>query len=596
MGNCRKRDDFSQLLHDLRVAKNVSPASLCKKICSESQFRKIENGERQATLMVKARLLKRLGEDSDKFDRFINIEEYRHWTARQKIIDAILKKDAKTADSLIEESLSLDSPADIVEKQFFMLAQAETAELSGTSGSELCRLYEEVRDLTVTVDEYGVPDTALLSPVELLLVLDCARFYPSEHKEKIFSYIREITQSHVRSAVELCLFAPKSLHMYITHTINEGNLDKDTILFLLKITDFAINKLISSGRLYYLKQLLLQTTVLYGLLEEPEYAAKAAEAEDFITLLTRLEEITETPLTPPPTSFFFSDRTVFSLASVIRRRRLMLGISSDELCKNICDRKTLCRVESMKTNIHEDIAEELLDRLKLQKDLQCHTMSTTGEVAPHIECEILQACSEKNYSKALEGFDKMETLYDKNSLSATQFFKRHRAILNYRAGNITTEEYAKELMDSLSLTLPIDKLALKDTFLTREEQSTIYNYLTVSDNPYIEAIFIIEKGHLEAQRKQIGLSFDAREYDAVLLTLLSSAVRTKDYKQACNISLDLLKNAMQNQRNQQVTNGLQSFKDNLKKIIDTDKSYGISVGELETLCEIAARHFVQTAF
>lgn len=590
MGNITKKDDFCQTLLSLRAEKKISIHELTNKVCSESLLRKLEAGDRQATLMVKARIMKRLGEDSDKFDRYLNVNEYGRWIIRQKIITALLEKDISKTDSYINEYYrTYKKPSDIVEAQFLALVKAERAALESTDQAELQRMFEEVRDMSLTVDENGVPNSKLVSSVELHLVMDCAAFYDVEKKNKIWEYIFDICKDESRSNVELSLFAPRALYLRCTNTINSEVVTSDIAKGIVEVIELSIKKLVSAGRLYYLKELLDVLIHFCKVINEPEYDVKIQNASEYLQLLCWIEKLTGTELTPRITSFFFSDRTVFPLGQVIQRRRRMMGISVGQACENICDPKTLRRVEALKTNIQQDIASELLDRLHLCKDLEHHTMSTRGQRHAMLDNYVVQAYRNKDFESAMKYLDESMEFYDMELTESKQFFRRHRAIINYAWGKITVREYADELLQSLYYSLPSQVMPLRDIFLNREEQSTLFNYLTVRDNPYVESAFILEKNRLEHDRREVGLSFDARAYDVTLLGLIISAERRGDYVSMAQLSVTLLKTAMENQRCQQIVGGLANLKTSLENLPEDSRI--ASLDEVNNMLRIALEHF-----
>lgn len=88
---------------NLRMQQDLDVRTLCDGLCSESFGRRFENGERLPEYLMRERILNRLGITCEKFEIYLDYEEYGEWEFRQKLITQLGKRDVKKCEELLEK-------------------------------------------------------------------------------------------------------------------------------------------------------------------------------------------------------------------------------------------------------------------------------------------------------------------------------------------------------------------------------------------------------------------------------------------------------------------------------------------------------------
>ena len=94
---------FGSLMLNLRRQRDLDVRTLCDGLCSESFGRRFESGERLPKYLMRERILNRLGITCEKFEIYLDYEEYGEWELRQKLITQLRKRDVKKCEELLEK-------------------------------------------------------------------------------------------------------------------------------------------------------------------------------------------------------------------------------------------------------------------------------------------------------------------------------------------------------------------------------------------------------------------------------------------------------------------------------------------------------------
>lgn len=180
--------------------------------------------------------------------------------------------------------------------------------------------------------------------------------------------------------------------------------------------------------------------------------------------------------------YLYLEKGVSCINDVIRVRRRMLGIKAEELCRGICDIKTLRRLENRKRATQRAIVEQLFERLGLPGEMTRTELVTDSPEARQMMEMLRHYENERQTEKAgilLSGIKKLVTTEIRCNQQALI-----RKDMNLRKGwgEITGEGYYKQIRAALELTLPFDAFLREgEKYLTREEQACIQNMMQVMD-------------------------------------------------------------------------------------------------------------------
>ncbi len=144
---------------------------------------------------------------------------------------------------------------------------------------------------------------------------------------------------------------------------------------------------------------------------------------------------------------------ISQIGAVIRRRRLELGLSQEDLADGVCSVTTLSRIENgerMPTHSHVEI---LLQRLGYSDLMFQSFLNEEDFIAHDLKFKIRQAYIENNFSAGLALLEQFKSLVKKPSATDEQFMVLNSIILD-RKQYPFSEKQLQDLEQALCLTHP----------------------------------------------------------------------------------------------------------------------------------------------
>lgn len=152
------------------------------------------------------------------------------------------------------------------------------------------------------------------------------------------------------------------------------------------------------------------------------------------------------------------------LGDVIRRRRLELEMTQEQLCEGICEPITVSRLENGKQTPSRSRISALLERLGLPGD-RYYALLSKGEQEESLLRKEIHDCVARFYQRegdektliweqAQGALDRLETMSDPEDTLTKQFVLCSRALLGKRGEAYPYEVQLEMLLDALRLTAP----------------------------------------------------------------------------------------------------------------------------------------------
>ena len=152
------------------------------------------------------------------------------------------------------------------------------------------------------------------------------------------------------------------------------------------------------------------------------------------------------------------------LGEAIKRRRLELGLTQEQLCEGLCDPATLCRLENNRQTPTHNRIKAILQRLNMPDDryyalLSPHELELASVRKEFVACHSRFARAEPEQKKQLweltmEQLHRLEGLAEDDDAITRQFILNHRVILGTPDGPYSFEERWAMLLEALRLTVP----------------------------------------------------------------------------------------------------------------------------------------------
>ncbi len=114
---------FCNYLYTLRNSQKITLEKLCEGICSFGMAAKIERGERIPNLLLRQRLLNRLGIAGSDFKIYVNNDEYEKWTMRQLILKDIVRRNTESAELMLQKYIRMVDEEDCIENSLYLVCR-----------------------------------------------------------------------------------------------------------------------------------------------------------------------------------------------------------------------------------------------------------------------------------------------------------------------------------------------------------------------------------------------------------------------------------------------------------------------------------------
>lgn len=171
----------------------------------------------------------------------------------------------------------------------------------------------------------------------------------------------------------------------------------------------------------------------------------------------------------------------YNIGLFIKKKREEQHIRQEDLCRGICDKSTLSRIERGKQEPSSGILGVLLQRLGINEDQLAVLLGPKDFEISDLQKEIVALNSQKEYEKAAEKIRRLEQLVEPTDKITQQFILRSKALAYF------PEDYPASrdlLLQALSLTLPDFDFDRISDYLLGIEEIKILNQLA---NSYSEA-------------------------------------------------------------------------------------------------------------
>lgn len=171
----------------------------------------------------------------------------------------------------------------------------------------------------------------------------------------------------------------------------------------------------------------------------------------------------------------------YNIGLFIKKKREEQHIRQEDLCRGICDKSTLSRIERGKQEPSSGILGVLLQRFGINEDQLAVLLGPKDFEISDLQKEIVALNSQKEYEKAAEKIRRLEQLVEPTDKITQQFILRCKALAYF------PEDYPASrdlLLQALSLTLPDFDFDHISNYLLGIEEVKILNQLA---NSYSEA-------------------------------------------------------------------------------------------------------------
>ena len=460
---------LAKLLKNIRTEENISLNDLSLGLMSVSQLSKVENGERTIDKNVRDRLLERLGIAKEIYENLLDICDYEEWDYKRKILSAIRGKKPQEAAHFLAEYETKLKPADKINHQFILAMRGEVLKQENVSGEALADCYQKAILLTMPEPEKIWQEKRPLSALEINLLLE-GLYYGSatEHLHK-YRVLMDYVENGYFDQITMAKIYPKITYYYLKKQLSYlKSWTVETQTENLNICKKAVDMLRDAARAYYLVELLEIETEILG--------DKGVSERELLYTIVNLYAEYNVPAHIQDSTYLYQQKSVYAMSDVLRKRRMMLGLTQEELCEGICSVKSLRRAEKGQTDMQMQTVGKILNRLGLSGQMQWGSIITNDREAIKDAKKLIDCMNKRDFVMANKQLQKLKLKASIDIPQNKQFFMERQALLDLYQGRISKKEFVEREKEALRCTLPVENLLKhENVYLTEREAICIRN-------------------------------------------------------------------------------------------------------------------------
>ena len=443
-------DRLGQIIGQLRVYEEVTLEDLAHGLCSPSLLNRIENGEREIGKQLADAFFQRLGKPAELFERILDEDEFQQWQTRQKIIYSLNNGNFTEARAVAEKYCA--SSSEVLDHQFCAIVEIDCRAAEGADPTRLIPMVNAALKLTRPEFDGVCAETMLLSQNEGRLLFTHLRL-----REELEGYAAVASDYHalMRHFSQKRYESRERVYRlpYVALRIIENDYAAGRFASALTLCEDMLRELTREKRLFAYAELLEWKQKLHDAVGDPDRTPEK--------LLAHLKNILKYAPEQPKLLIPCEEQgNVYCVNDVIRTRRVLLGISQEELAADICATNTLSRVENHRGNLQKRNRRALLQRVNMSGERYDYEIVTDRYEDYILRSELDRAITNADIEKAQELFELLHRRVPDTPTNRQYMMKKEasikRQLPNGHPDKLSIAEYAQQLKNAIRLTLPLD--------------------------------------------------------------------------------------------------------------------------------------------
>lgn len=562
--NDRDEINYHKFLKSVRKMQGVSLEKTAFGVCTKSGMSRIEAGNRLPSKLVRDRLTARLGISGEEYEEYLLPNEFEQWELRMEIIRCINKNKLTDAEKNIKtyESRYIVNE---VEEQFVETMKYILYEKRGFSKECLCTQIFHAMVCTVPDMDAAFDGIQLLADQELNLIMEYVSLCtpnvsnqnPAKWKlEKYHQVVEYVKSSSLDKIAQAKIYA--RLGCLVAKLVLKEYETEESLRYALKLCNDGVEVLRDTVRLYYFVELneyrikLIERLLPYleNETEKAELIQLSNTSREWAELFHELYEENDLPVYMQNFTYLYTETECNNVRDVICTRRKMMKLSRRKLCYNICDERTLIRLELAQANPSMVIVRDLFDRLGLCAEYKRARIITSRAEGLHKYSKLLMEANKGNYETALKIHTELCQELDMDVIFNEQEMKRGEAFILRGLGKLSKEEHYEVLVDVLECTLGIDNLLqAENKYLSANELLCVHNFIAYTDGEISKKlkVYCEEICSNILKLEELELSGVTR-YEMFMYEYAHYIGEKKEYMKSKVVSKKLLKESLRNKR------------------------------------------------
>ena len=477
---------FGWLLKYERERRSLSVNDICEGICSKGIYNKLENGGTSGSTHLIRTLFQRVGINADRCGIYLKLDEFRELSDRQNILEGLHSGDVCAAKKLLE-IYEVQYGNNCFSAQFCTYMRARLAQLEGDDESAIL-LYN--RALKATMPDYdNIKVVKCISVYEAFMMLNIAGLeYKRGHiakAEEIYAILLDYCHSSNAESWNMACIYPKAV-CGMLDIIASGRAHRDEYSRMYQHALAALSVLKETSRLHYIRPLLRYMLVLAQDNDKcrlEEYEELLEGCEHFFKMQGHDYELFE--WYP-----YYIDCGFCLVNDLINERRIMHGMTIEELAGTDCSARNLQRIIMKQVSPSCRTSRMLLDKLGLKGALRSDVIVADNIRAYKLWDELVECEIKKDYERKKIVSDNLCKILNKSMQLNCMVIGFEKILAEAAEGGLTYEEIAKRCEELLpfkmsdatkyKILLPIERMIIKK-YISCMDRLKRYDNLDVLD-------------------------------------------------------------------------------------------------------------------
>lgn len=458
---------MGELLLKVREERGVSQRELSSGLCTPRELSKIEMGERLPNTFLLDVLMSRLGKSADRFEYVVSEETYALYELRVKLEAAVEKRDFKLSEDYIKTYEKNLNEKDNLHFQYLDMMRALLL-WEKEEKTEECVLYlEQAMDRTMHSWREEKCFAYIMSWMEAgLLVLWAEK---KKEQDDLIGFLEK-----------MLVYADKQwgdkeekakIYPYTARVLCEALIKQKRYEEIKEISRKGIELLVKTNSLANLLELLGLEIEALEALSEDAAVRKKKQKESLEDICKKYDDREKRIGIFPRIK-----KELYLDWEIIRKQRIALGITQEELSEDICSQESLARIEQGRRP-HNKNYRKLTKKLFWEKDKRSNDVSAWDYEVLKFKDEISKLEMEYRYQEAKE---KLMNFQFQETAESRQYYIYTKAALDFQLGKIEEKKTLEILKKALFMTLsPKADENLSKFVLTRQEVNILNNIAVV---------------------------------------------------------------------------------------------------------------------
>lgn len=543
-------ENLGRILQKLRRKQGLSQKELCRGLCSIPTLSRIESGEREPDQMLFDSLTSRLGKDSTKWELILKENDKKLLQKRSYMEYLIQIEKWEELKEKLEDYKEFNELSKNLQEQYIYLIYAILFKQEKQYETALKYCYKGLDKTKLQIDNkyFRIQERVSRNELRLLCCIGEILYFKENLEENNYQYWKELS----KYIEYFCTDEQYQLKFYIQSQYYLARIEFKRKQFANSIfyCNNGIRKIQEKRSIYYLEFYLL---LLKELESVDDKWIKFISKEDIDTLLKILNEWKEeSKKITYKEKLIKPQNNIYSINEVIKNTRYVLGKKQEEMIEGergmgISSQSSISQIENGKRNLRKTTYEYYVKKLELQEKGDSFKLSIQGEdfEIQELRYEIDFCIATHNLLKAEQLLEELKEKIDLSKVCNKQYIREVELFIKVEKDYIDCEQWKKEIVDILSLTISNINMIEEIVFFSREEIFLIMNFgcMYHRNQEYDKALKYYEK--LEKYFDTYYPTSDLNIYKTILFNLsqvyglLGQYERSIKYSKLC-IFLEIL--------------------------------------------------------